>query len=165
MKKLLALLLVLLLTFSLVACGNGNNTDPSDSDNPGTSQTDNQGGESTDGGEENDDSGNSDVGVGNPNDEIGSEPWPENNLTKLLPTPAQGKVVYVGGSDTFSTIEVSWTYDEVLAYVKQLKDAGFGDDAVEKFEQLKTLKRTHNGVEVYLVYFDDNWTQINITKK
>ena len=26
MKKLLALLLVLLLTFSLVACGNGNNT-------------------------------------------------------------------------------------------------------------------------------------------
>lgn len=57
MKKLLALLLVLLLTFSLVACGNGNNTDPSDSDNPGTSQTDNQGSESTDGSEENDDVG------------------------------------------------------------------------------------------------------------
>ena len=161
MKKLLALLLVLLLTFSLVACGNGNNTDPSDSDNSGTSQTDNQGGESTDGGEENDDSGNSDVGVGNPNDEIGSEPWPENNLTKLLPTPAQGKVVYVGGSDTFSTIEVSWTYDEVLAYVKQLKDAGFGDDIVEKFEQQKAINRTHNGVNIDLVYVND--TQTNIT--
>ena len=57
MKKLLALLLVMLLTFSLAACGNGNNTDPSDSDNPGASQTENQGGESTDGSEENDDVG------------------------------------------------------------------------------------------------------------
>lgn len=57
MKKLLALLLVLLLTFSLVACGNGNNTDSSGSDNPGASQTENQGGESTDGSEENDDVG------------------------------------------------------------------------------------------------------------
>ena len=57
MKKLLALLLVLLLTFSLAACGNDDNPDPSGSDNPGASQTENQGGESTDGSEENDDVG------------------------------------------------------------------------------------------------------------
>ena len=61
MKKLLALLLVLLLTFSLAACTNNENTDPSGSDNPGTSQSgendDDQGGESTDGSEENDDVG------------------------------------------------------------------------------------------------------------
>ena len=68
MKKLLALLLVLLLTFSLAACTNNENTDPSGSDNPGTSQsgesddpgasqTENQGGERTDGSEENDDVG------------------------------------------------------------------------------------------------------------
>ncbi len=44
MKKLLALLLVLLLTFSLAACGNDDNPDPSGSDNPGTSQNDDQGG-------------------------------------------------------------------------------------------------------------------------
>ena len=57
MKKLLALLLVMLLTFSLAACGNDDNPDPSGSDNPGASQTENQGGESTDGSEENDDVG------------------------------------------------------------------------------------------------------------
>ena len=42
MKKLLALLLVLLLTFSLAACTNNENTDPSGSDNPDTSQNDSQ---------------------------------------------------------------------------------------------------------------------------
>ena len=47
MKKLLALLLVLLLTFSLAACGNDENTDPSGSDNPGVSQS----GENNDGGD------------------------------------------------------------------------------------------------------------------
>ena len=52
MKKLLALLLVMLLTFSLVACGDNNTTDP-DKDNPGTSQSDNQGGTENQGGEEN----------------------------------------------------------------------------------------------------------------
>ena len=57
MKKLLALLLVMLLMFSLVACGNDENPDSSGSDNPGASQTENQGGESTDGSEENDDVG------------------------------------------------------------------------------------------------------------
>lgn len=57
MKKLLVLLLVMLLTFSLAACGNDDNLDPSGSDNPGASQTENQGGESTDGSEENDDVG------------------------------------------------------------------------------------------------------------
>ncbi len=38
-------MLVLLLTFSLVACGNEDNPDPLGSDNPGTSQTDNLSGE------------------------------------------------------------------------------------------------------------------------
>ena len=44
MKKLLALLLVGMMIFSLVACGDNNTTDP-DKENPGTSQSDNQGGE------------------------------------------------------------------------------------------------------------------------
>ena len=54
MKKLLALLLVGMMIFSLAACTNNENTDPSGSDNPGTSQSgendDDQGGESTVGG-------------------------------------------------------------------------------------------------------------------
>ena len=43
MKKLLALLLVGMMIFSLAACGDNNTTDP-DKDNPGTSQFDNKGG-------------------------------------------------------------------------------------------------------------------------
>ncbi len=180
MKKLLALLLLLLLTFSLVACGNNDSPDPSGSDNPGVSQSgendddqgsestvggseENDSGESTVGGSEENDSGESTVGGGeNTNGETDSKPWPENELTKLLPTPAQGKVSVVGGNDTFTMIEVSWTYDEVLAYVHQLKEAGFGDDIVEKFEQQKTINRTHNGVNIYLVYMNDETTSITL---
>ena len=50
MKKLLALLLVGMLIFSLAACGDNDTTDP-DKDNPGVSQS----GENNNGGEENKD--------------------------------------------------------------------------------------------------------------
>lgn len=67
MKKLLALLLVLLLTFSLAACTYNENTDPSGSENPGTSQSgendDDQGGESTVGGSEENNGGESIYGI------------------------------------------------------------------------------------------------------
>ena len=57
MKKLLALLLVGMMIFSLAACGDNSTTDP-DKDNPGTSQSgennDSQGGEENQGGENND---------------------------------------------------------------------------------------------------------------
>ena len=43
MKKLFALLIALMMIFSLAACGDNNTTDP-DKDNPGTSQSDNKGG-------------------------------------------------------------------------------------------------------------------------
>ena len=43
MKKLFALLLAMMLVFSLAACGDNNTTDPN-KDNPGTSQSDNKGG-------------------------------------------------------------------------------------------------------------------------
>ena len=52
MKKLFALLLALMMVFALAACGDNNTTDP-DKDNPGTSQSDNQGGTENQGGEEN----------------------------------------------------------------------------------------------------------------
>ena len=43
MKKLFALLLAMMMIFSLAACGDNNTTDP-DKDAPGTSQSDNKGG-------------------------------------------------------------------------------------------------------------------------
>ena len=97
--------------------------------------------------------------------EAAGEPWPENDLTALVPTPAQGKVILTGGNDTFATIEVAWTYDEALAYVEQLKEAGFGDDIVETFEQQKTINRSNNGVNIELVYWEDGQTLITIIKE
>ena len=97
--------------------------------------------------------------------EATGDPWPENEITALVPTPAQGNVLITGGTDTFATIEVAWTYEEVLAYVQQLQDAGFGDDAVEKFEQQKVIKRSNNGVNIELVYMDDSLTMITIIKE
>ena len=52
MKKILAILLAAMMLLSLAACGDNNTTDP-DKDNPGTSQSDNQGGTENQGGEEN----------------------------------------------------------------------------------------------------------------
>ena len=52
MKKLFALLIALMMVFSLAACDLGNTEDPN-KDNPGTSQSDNQGGSENQGGEEN----------------------------------------------------------------------------------------------------------------
>ena len=58
MKKVLAILLAAMMVFALAACGDNNTTDP-DKDNPGTSQsgnqggTENQGSENNNGGEEN----------------------------------------------------------------------------------------------------------------
>ena len=52
MKKILALVLAAMMIFSLAACGDNNTTDP-DKDNPGTSQSDSQGGTENQGGEEN----------------------------------------------------------------------------------------------------------------
>ena len=66
MKKLFALLIALMLVFSLAACGDNNTTDP-DKDNPGTSQSgendDDQGGESTVGGSEENNGGESIYGI------------------------------------------------------------------------------------------------------
>ena len=67
MKKLLAILLVGMMIVSLAACTNNENTDPSGSDNPGTSQSgendDDQGGESTVGGSEENNGGESIYGI------------------------------------------------------------------------------------------------------
>ena len=48
MKRLLAFLLVAIMAFSLAACGNNETPSGSEGDKPGTSQTDNQGGENND---------------------------------------------------------------------------------------------------------------------
>ena len=53
MKKLLAILLAAMMLLSLAACTNNDDNPSGSENNPGTSQSDNQGGENSDGGEEN----------------------------------------------------------------------------------------------------------------
>ncbi len=62
MKKCFALLLAAMMVFALTACDLGNTENPN-SDTPGTSQTDNQGGENNNGGEQNNGGGNGNVTV------------------------------------------------------------------------------------------------------
>ena len=164
MNKLLTLLLTLVMVLCLAACGGGNDKPSGDDDTSVASQQEQENISKPDEDEAPESDTQSDSKEDQPyEDETGKDAWPESDVTALVPTPAQGKVTLASIDETSAIIEVSWTYDEVLAYVQQLQDAGFGDDAVETFEELKTLRRTNNGVEIYLVYLDDTWTQINIT--
>ena len=157
MKKLLALLLALVMVFCLVACDLGGVEDPdTNEDNPGTSQTENQSGEESKNTEnttvsnnENDATGGEEEDVPTTGSPIG---WPDNEHTKLVPTPnSGGKVLSSGEVGTLFTIELKWSMDQGLAYVQLLQDAGFGDDCVEKYEQYGYIDRTANGVNVQVM--------------
>ena len=141
MKKLITLLLVLLLTFSLVACGNEETPDPSGSDNPGVSQSgennDNQG-ESTDNdGEENNGGenteGSSEENNGGENADNSGIEWPSNEYTAMVPElPASILAIctesYVVNSLSkcgFSYYDVDPSLEDLQNYMQALKDAGF----------------------------------------
>ena len=161
MKKLLALLLAAMMVFALAACDLGNTVDPN-KDNPGVSQSGNQGGTENQGGEEkqttestpsssgqSEDAGSNEVEIPTTGTPIG---WPDNEYTKLVPTPdSGGKVLTSGEIGTLFAIELKWSMDQGLAYVQQLQEAGFGDDCVEKYQKQGTLDRTVNGVNVQVL--------------
>ena len=78
--------------------------------------------------------------------------WPENDYTKLGPTPTcGGKVMSSGEIGNLFAVEVKWTMEQGLVYAQQLADAGFGDDCVEKYEKYGYIDRTANGVNVQLL--------------
>ena len=155
MKKLLALLLSAMMVFSLAACDLGSTEDPN-KDNPGASQTEDQGGEEKQATEstpsssgQSEDAGSNEVEIPTTGTPIG---WPDNEYTKLVPTPdSGGKVLTSGEIGTLFAIELKWSMDQGLAYVQQLQEAGFGDDCVEKYQKQGTLDRTVNGVNVQVL--------------
>ena len=157
MKKLLALLLALIMVFTLAACDLGGVEDPdTNEDNPGTSQTENQSGEESKNTENTTGSGNETDTTGVEEEEIPTTGipigWPDNEYTKLVPTPnSGGKVLTSGEVGTLLAIELKWSMDQGLAYAQLLQDAGFGDDCVEKYEKYGTLDRTVNGVNVQML--------------
>lgn len=155
MKKLLALLLAMVMIFTLAACGIGNTEEPKQ-DDPVTSQektqgeTEKQETESPASGEEqNEETVPAEQEVpttGTPLD------WPDNDYTKLVPIPdCGGKVLAANEIGTLFGIELEWTMEQGLVYAQQLQDAGFGDDCVEKYKQHGYIDRTYNGVNVQLL--------------
>ena len=157
MKKLLALMLALITVFCLAACDLGGVENPdTNEDNPGTSQTENQSGEESKSTENTTGSSNENDATGGDEEEIPTTGspigWPDNEYTKLVPTPnSGGKVLTSGEIGSLFSIELKWSMDQGLAYAQLLQDAGFGDDCVEKYEKYGYIDRTVNGVNVQLL--------------
>lgn len=126
----------------------------------GTSQTVGQGEESTDGGSESDpditstpDDGRSE-GYADASVPITGLPigWPDNDYTKLVPTPdCGGKVISANEIGDLFAIDLEWEMAQGLSYAQLLQDAGFGEDCVEKYEKNGYIDRTFNGVNVQLL--------------
>ena len=129
MKKILAILLAAMMLLSLAACGDNTTTDP-DKDNPGTSQTDNQGGTENQGGEEN-----------NGDETQPAEDTFETRMTEVgLPGLAmpEGCAYEQAKSSVFKgaklTKETGWTSDDLKAFIRsawtrcsELTNAGIFD--------------------------------------
>ena len=116
MKKILALVLAAMMIFSLVACGDNNTTDPN-KDNPGTSQSGNQGGTENQGGEENN---------------AKTYSWPTKDYIKdYMKYNGSGTIVMVTNESALSDypytiIHINGaTLADIEAYISTLKANGF----------------------------------------
>ena len=99
MKKILALLLAALMMLSFAACGDNNTTDP-DKDNPGTSQSDNQGGTENQGG------------------------WPTDGFGALIPEPDWEYEIIQNDEYRFVATFENRSTDELQTYLQALENAG-----------------------------------------
>lgn len=150
MKKLLTLLLAVMLIFALAACGETEPPNGSEGDTSITSQTDDGGGNnnSDDENRGGDESAQPDDTVPTTGTPLG---WPDNDYTKLVPTPdCGGKVLSSGEIGTLFAIELKWSMEQGIAYARLLEEAGFGEDCAEKYEQTGYIDRTANGINVQL---------------
>ena len=144
MKKILAIFLAAFMLLSLVACGDNETPSGNEGDKSNVSQNDNR---DSDGSKDTTASGDAEIPTtGLPLN------WPDNEYTKLVPAPnCGGKVLTSGEIGTLFAIELKWTMEQGLTYAKLLRDAGFGDDCVAKYEKGGTLDRTANGINVQLM--------------
>ena len=99
MKKILAILLAAIMVFALAACGDNNTTDP-DKDNPGTSQSDNQGGTENQGG------------------------WPTDGFGALIPEPDWEYEIIQNDEYRFVATFENRSTDELQTYLQALENAG-----------------------------------------
>ena len=157
MKRWFALLLALVLLFSLAACG-GEKAPSDEEKTPSSSQQQEQNTPDPAPAPDNPDS-SKDENSGEDEQKDVPVPttglplnWPDNDYTKLVPAPdCGGKVLTSGEIGTLFAIELKWEMEQGLTYAQLLEDAGFGDDCVEKYEQYGYIDRTANGVNVQLL--------------
>ena len=129
MKRILALLLAAMMLLSLAACGNNDDNPSGSENNPGTSQSDNQGGTENQGGEEN----NGGESSGN-EDQMAPKTftWPTESYTpEKMKWTGAGAITnvkqeeYKVGKFRMAVYFDDATLDEVSAYIDMLKADGF----------------------------------------
>ena len=148
MKKLFALLLAMMLVFSLAACGDNNTTDP-DKDNPGTSQSGDQGGTENQGGEENKGTGlwdvaDADITILNEGHDVAIVPA---GLKKGIGTQSKARIYLRDPGSTFASIYKS-LYEANYKEVAQVDV----DALVDYIEQEIGVQASEGGLSSYTEY-------------
>jgi len=134
MKRILCLLCALSLAACLLAaCGKSGPAPPPPTDAPTTEAANNQGGEFNNFSEV--------AEAWNQLGQMFSAGWPENEFTKLVPTPKFETTLGLPIDDGFGALTVA-SVDELKDYVKDLKKAGFDKSA-------ETTDESFFGVAVY----------------
>jgi len=153
MKKILVLILTFMMIFAFAACGSDEPEIPDTDGQPEQEQQDEQQ-DSSQQEQQTPDDTQSDESQSDEDIPAAGKPldWPENDYTALIPTPDKGgKVLAANEIGTLFSVELNWEMEKGIAYAQKLRDAGFGDDCVEKYEQYGYIDRTANGVNVQLL--------------
>ena len=100
MKKLLAILLAAMMVFALAACTNNDDNPSGSENNPGTSQSDNQGGTENQGG------------------------WPTDGFGALIPEPDWEYEIIQNDEYRFVATFENRSTDELQTYLQALENAG-----------------------------------------
>ena len=144
MKKIFALLLALMMIFSLAACGDNNTTDP-DKDNPGVSQS----GENNNSGEENKGTGlwdvaDADITILNEGHDVAIVPA---GLKKGIGTQSKAQIYLRDPGSTFASIYKS-RYEANYKEVAQVDV----DALVDYIEQEIGVQASEGGLSSYTEY-------------
>ena len=156
MKKLFALLLAMMMIFSLAACGYNNTTDP-DKDNPGVSQS----GENNNSGEENKGTGlwdvaDADITILNEGHDVAIVPA---GLKKGIGTQSKAQIYLRDPGSTFASIYKS-LYQANYKEVAQVDV----DALVDYIEQEIGVQASEGGLSSYTEYiFSTDTMELTIT--
>ena len=94
---------------------------------------------------------------------IDGEPWPENDLTKLVPKPENVIVVSSEGvGDFYYGIVMAMSFDDTYAYAEQLVAAGFEGDLEMLKSNTMFWATNADGVSITLHYNGDTEVVLDI---